>query len=30
MDMTFANISKIANVLGWMPEIDVLDWIKKQ
>ena len=30
MDVTFANISKIANVLGWMPEIDVLDWIKQQ
>ena len=30
MDVTFANISKISNVLGWMPEIDVLDWIKQQ
>lgn len=30
MDETFANISKISSVLGWMPEIDVLDWIKKQ
>ena len=30
MDVTFANISKISNVLGWMPEIDVLDWIKEQ
>ena len=27
MNVTFANISKIASVLGWMPEIDVLEWI---
>ena len=27
MNVTFANISKIASVLGWMSEIDVLEWI---
>ena len=27
MNVTYANISKIASVLGWMPEIDVLEWI---
>ena len=30
MDTTFANISKIENILEWTPEIDVLEWIKKQ
>jgi|TARA_B100000073_G_scaffold240103_2_gene201197 UDP-glucose 4-epimerase len=28
MDTTFADITKIGEVLGWKPEIDVLDWIK--
>ena len=28
METTFANITKIGDVLGWKPEIDVIDWIK--
>ena len=28
MDTTFADITKIGEVIGWKPEIDVLDWIK--
>ena len=28
MDTTFADITKIGQVIGWKPEIDVLDWIK--
>ena len=28
MDTTFADISKIKKVIGWEPEIDVLDWLK--
>ena len=28
MDTTFADITKAGEVLGWKPEIDVLDWIK--
>ena len=28
MDTTLADISKIGEVIGWKPEIDVLDWIK--
>ena len=27
METTFADISKIGEVIGWKPEIDVLDWI---
>ncbi len=29
MDTTFADITKVGEVLGWKPEIDVIDWIKK-
>ena len=29
MDTTLANISKIGSVIGWVPEIDVLDWINE-
>ena len=28
METTFADITKIGDVLGWKPEIDVIDWIK--
>ena len=28
MDVTLADITKIGEVIGWKPEIDVLDWIK--
>jgi len=28
MDTTFADITKIGEVIGWKPEIDVLDWIE--
>ena len=28
MEATFADITKIGDVLGWKPEIDVIDWIK--
>ena len=28
MDTTLADISKIGSVIGWVPEIDVLDWLK--
>ena len=28
MDTTFADITKIKKVIGWKPEIDVLDWLK--
>ena len=28
MDTTFANITKIDKLIGWKPEIDVLDWLK--
>ena len=27
METTFADITKIGDVLGWQPEIDVIDWI---
>ena len=27
METTFADISKIGEVMGWKPEIDVIDWI---
>ena len=27
MDTTLANIDKIGDVIGWAPEIDVLEWI---
>ena len=29
MDTTIANIDKIGEVIGWKPEVDVLEWIKK-
>lgn len=29
MDTTIANIDKIGEVIGWIPEIDVIEWIKK-
>ena len=29
MDTTLADITKIGEVLGWKPEIDVIDWIKE-
>ena len=28
MDTTFADITKIEKLIGWKPEIDVLDWLK--
>ena len=28
MDTTFADITKISNVIGWKPEIDVLEWLE--
>ena len=28
METTFADISKIGEVIGWKPEIDVLEWVK--
>lgn len=28
MDTTFADITKIDKLIGWKPEIDVLDWLK--
>ena len=28
MDTTFADITKIGEVIGWKPEIDVLKWLK--
>ena len=30
MDTTFADISKIGEVIGWKPEIDVIEWIHGQ
>jgi len=30
MDTTFANIDKIGDVIGWKPEVDVIDWIHGQ
>ena len=27
MDTTFADITKVGKVLGWHPEVDVIDWI---
>ena len=29
METTWSNIDKVNNVIGWKPEVDVLDWIKK-
>ena len=29
MDTTWSNIEKINEVIGWKPEVDVLDWIKQ-
>ena len=28
METTLANIDKISSVIGWKPEVDVLEWIK--
>jgi len=28
METTLANIDKIKSVIGWVPEVDVLEWIK--
>ena len=30
MDTTLANIDKIGDVIGWKPEVDVIDWIHGQ
>ncbi len=30
METTLADISKIRSVLGWVPEIDVLEWVHGQ
>ena len=30
MDKTLANIDKIREVIGWVPEVDVLEWIKSR
>ena len=30
MDTTLANIDKIRQVIGWVPETDVLEWLKTQ
>ena len=30
MQTTFADITKIGEVIGWKPEIDVIDWIHGQ
>ena len=30
MDTTFADITKIGEVIGWKPEIDVIEWIHGQ
>ena len=30
MDVTLADITKIGEVIGWKPEIDVLDWINNR
>jgi len=29
METTIANIDKIGEVIGWKPEVDVIEWIKK-
>ena len=29
METTLSNIDKIGEVMGWKPEVDVIDWIKK-
>ena len=29
MDTTWSNIEKISQVIGWKPDVDVLEWIKK-
>jgi hypothetical protein len=30
METTLADISKIGSVIGWQPEIDVLEWVNGQ
>ena len=30
METTFADITKIGEIIGWKPEIDVIDWIYEQ
>ena len=29
METTWSNIEKASEILGWKPEVDVLEWIKK-
>ena len=29
MDTTLANIDKIGGVIGWKPEVDVIDYVKR-
>ena len=29
METTLADITKVESVMGWKPEIDVLEWIKQ-
>ena len=28
METTWSNIDKVNKVIGWKPEVDVLEWIK--
>jgi len=30
MDTTLADITRINKVLGWRPEIDVLEWVSSR
>ena len=30
METTLANIDKISSIIGWKPEIDVMDWINEE
>ena len=30
MDTTLADITKIGEVMGWKPEVDVLEWISSK
>ncbi len=30
MDTTLANIDKIGDIIGWKPEVDVIDWVTRQ
>ena len=29
METTWSNIDKVNKVIGWKPEVDVLEWIKR-